>query len=224
MASCVYAIPVHLSAEPKVRTLKTGQTVGGIPILRALAETTWCDTAAAVHRCTIWEWPVSRLPGRMVSSTPDAWTARALTFQSLPETVSLFPGNGIARPETTRPKRAGVRHWSLQRLEAERQSPPIRGYSPDARKSPQTQECVVGPGEVAAASNVKDLRLGAGVSGPLMRKRNFRRCPHQPTPRHAGSDPTWGDLILDRPTNLRGEDRRGPRASPLDAKPLLAST
>jgi hypothetical protein len=46
-------------------------------------------------------------------------------------------------------------------------------------KSAGSKDCVVGSGEVPAASNVKGLRPGAGVSGPLMRKRNFRRCPHR---------------------------------------------
>ena len=48
-----------------------------------------------------------------------------------------------APPETTRPKTPARYHWSLQRLEPERQSPPIRGYLPAARKSPQTRDCVV---------------------------------------------------------------------------------
>jgi hypothetical protein len=81
-----------------------------------------------------------------------------------------------------------------------------------------------GPGRSSSGEQRQRLTARCGRFGPIDGKRNFRRCPHQPTPRHAGSDPTWGDLILDRPTNLRGEDRRGPRASPLDAKPLLAST
>ena len=54
-----------------------------------------------------------------------------------------MPGNGIPSPETTRPKTPARYHWSLQRLEPERQSPPIRGYLPAARKSPQTRDCVV---------------------------------------------------------------------------------
>jgi hypothetical protein len=64
--------------------------------------------------------PPLRPPGRMVSSAPDAWTGRAVTFQSnrvSPETVAAcgkplptlparvsVSGNGISRSETEAPK------------------------------------------------------------------------------------------------------------------------
>jgi hypothetical protein len=56
---------------------------------------------------------------------------------------SPLPGNRIPGPETTRPKTPPDRHWSLQRLQRDPRSPPIRGYSPAAVKSPQTGDCVV---------------------------------------------------------------------------------
>ena len=46
-------------------------------------------------------------------------------------------------------------------------------------KSAGSKDCVVGSGEVPAASNVKGLRPGAGVSGPLMRKGIFDDRPHR---------------------------------------------
>ena len=57
--------------------------------------------------------------------------------------VCQLPGNGIPSPETTRPKMPARYHWSLQRLEPERRSPPIRGHSAAARKSRLTWDCVV---------------------------------------------------------------------------------
>src|ERR1700688_4670627 len=56
---------------------------------------------------------------------------------------SPLPGNRIPGPETTRPKTPPDRHWSLQRLQRDPRSPPIRGYSPAAGKSPLTCDCVV---------------------------------------------------------------------------------
>jgi Transposase len=105
-----------------------------------------------LHALTLedgWEWRA------FATSRPNGLVnARCLDWPrcNLPVEPSLclrrcpFPGNGIPSPETTRSKTPARYHWWLQRLEPERRSPPVRGYLPAARKSPQTRDCVVGLG------------------------------------------------------------------------------
>jgi hypothetical protein len=66
--------------------------------------------------------------------------------------------------------------WSLQRLESERQRPPIRGYLPAARKSPQTRDCVVGPGVVPRHGDFNNLDCQTGLTGVTGAKGIFRCC------------------------------------------------
>src|SRR4051812_36619621 len=82
----------------------------------------------------------------MVSSTPDARArdGRSHTFElHLCLKGSPFPGNGISRPETTRPKSPPRRNSSLQRPLHRRQSPPLRGVLAQSGKFLSSKECVV---------------------------------------------------------------------------------
>jgi len=99
--------------------------------------------------------------------------------------ISLHPRSicigetGFLGPETDRPKSPSGQKPSPRRPKRSRNSPPMAGSLAVSGKTAGSKDCVVGPGEVPAASNVKGLRPGAGVSGPLMRKRKIRRCPHR---------------------------------------------
>jgi hypothetical protein len=66
--------------------------------------------------------------------------------------------------------------WSLQRLEPKRQSPPIRGYLPAARKSPRSRDCVVGPGVVPRHGDFNNLDCQTGLTGVTGAKGIFRCC------------------------------------------------
>src|SRR3981189_530264 len=93
-----------------------------------------------------WGWRASATspPNGLVSARCLGWPHRNLQSNRVSACATVFvPGNGIARPETTRPKPPGVRDWSLSRPERGRRSPPIRGYSAAARKSPLAPECLV---------------------------------------------------------------------------------
>jgi hypothetical protein len=75
------------------------------------------------------------------------------------------------RAQTIRPKTPARYNWSLQRLEPERQSPPIRSYSPAARKSPQTRDCVVVDAAQIEPVSTSNSLLAGNLAGNFLKKR-----------------------------------------------------
>ena len=74
------------------------------------------------------------------------------------------------RAQTIRPKTPARYNWSLQRLEPERQSPPIRSYSPAARKSPQTRDCVVVDAAQIEPVSTSNSLLAGNLAGNFLKK------------------------------------------------------
>jgi hypothetical protein len=93
---------------------------------------------------------------------------------------SLFVGNGILRPETKAPKWPLESTWPLAETTHQHASPPIRGFSPKAGKSPLDADCVVGPGGLQYSNKFN------GLSCPTLLRRStefqglFSRLSHHP--------------------------------------------
>jgi hypothetical protein len=118
----------------------------------------------------------------MVSTAPDAWPSSTVSTAFEPSLCLrrfLFPGNGILPPETKAPKLPLESGWPFAETKRPRASPPIRGFSPKAGKSPLDQDCVVGPGGMPRQSNSNGLRLQTSVTARIERKGVFGAITNQ---------------------------------------------
>jgi hypothetical protein len=151
----------------KVRSLKTGQTAGGIPFTRGplaylLRNRFYVGEIVFKGETLTGEQPaiVDRELFDAVQAKPQQRPNRPRQFSRSP-----FPGNGISGPEKNAQKRPADCNDAVSENEPSHRSPPIRGLSYTFRKSPVAHDCVVADAveiEPVSTADYPDIRKSTG--------------------------------------------------------------